>query len=97
MNNKASPHAMTPVTMSSRGEIVIPKKIRERYGLNRFAIKLVEREEGILIQPLKESPEETMDRWSREAEGLPEGFDPEHSYYEEMMEERVGKYIKNIR
>ena len=43
--------------VTSKGQIVIPKKIRERYGIcDSTSIHWVEREEGVLMIPDSEDP-----------------------------------------
>jgi len=43
--------------VTSKGQIVIPKKIREKYGIRTFtSIHWVEKAEGILMVPDSEDP-----------------------------------------
>ena len=43
--------------VTSKGQIVIPKKIREKYGIRAStSIRWVEKEEGILMVPDSEDP-----------------------------------------
>ena len=43
--------------VTSKGQIVIPKKLREKYGiLPATPIRWIERDEGILIIPQSEDP-----------------------------------------
>ncbi len=43
--------------VTSRGQIVIPKRIREKYGiLPSTSIRWIEKEEGILMVPDSEDP-----------------------------------------
>jgi AbrB family looped-hinge helix DNA binding protein len=43
--------------VTSKGQIVIPRKLRERYGIHTSTeIRWVERQEGILMVPLTEDP-----------------------------------------
>ena len=43
--------------VTSKGQIVIPKKIREKYGLRTStSIHWIEREEGVLMIPDSEDP-----------------------------------------
>ena len=43
--------------VTSKGQIVIPRKLRERYGIHTSTeIRWVERQEGILMIPLTEDP-----------------------------------------
>jgi len=43
--------------VTSKGQIVIPKKIREKYGIHpSTSIRWFEREEGILMVPDSEDP-----------------------------------------
>ena len=43
--------------VTSKGQIVIPKKIREKYGINpSTSIRWIEKREGILMVPDSEDP-----------------------------------------
>ncbi len=43
--------------VTSKGQVVIPKGIREKYGIDRAtAIRWIEKEEGILMVPESEDP-----------------------------------------
>jgi AbrB family looped-hinge helix DNA binding protein len=43
--------------VTSKGQIVIPKKIREKYGIRAStSIRWIEKEEGILMVPDSEDP-----------------------------------------
>ena len=48
---------VTTSKVSSKGQIVIPKRLREKYGIeSNMKINWVEREEGLLLVPEKEDP-----------------------------------------
>ena len=59
---------MVTVSMSKRGEIVIPKKIRERLGLKR-AVTLSVKNDMIEILP-QNSAESISARWERLAKSV---------------------------
>jgi AbrB family looped-hinge helix DNA binding protein len=50
----------TSSKVTSKGQIVIPKKIREKYGIRpSTSIRWIEKKEGILMVPDKEDPIKT--------------------------------------
>jgi antitoxin PrlF len=57
------PMAETIVTVTSKGQATIPKKMRERHGIGRKAL-VEDTEEGVLLKPL---PTPTMERGSLRA------------------------------
>ena len=43
--------------MSSKGQVVIPKKLREKYGIRTAtAVRWIEKDQGILMVPESEDP-----------------------------------------
>jgi AbrB family looped-hinge helix DNA binding protein len=43
--------------VTSKGQVVIPKKLREKYGIqSATAIRWIEKEQGILMVPKSEDP-----------------------------------------
>ena len=43
--------------MTSKGQVVIPKKLREKYGIRTAtAIRWIEKDQGILMVPESEDP-----------------------------------------
>jgi AbrB family looped-hinge helix DNA binding protein len=43
--------------VTSKGQVVIPKKLREKYGIrSETAIRWIEKDQGILIVPESEDP-----------------------------------------
>jgi AbrB family looped-hinge helix DNA binding protein len=43
--------------VTSKGQVVIPKKLREKYGIrSATAIRWVEKDQGILMEPESEDP-----------------------------------------
>jgi len=62
------------VRVSSKGQIVIPKPVRERYGLDRGRKLLIREVEGgilltvqkSMVEEAKEIAEEFRDRWPKD-------------------------------
>jgi len=49
--------------VTSKGQVVIPKKIRQKYGIHSStSIRWIEKEEGILMVPDSEDPIEAPRR-----------------------------------
>lgn len=72
---------MVTVTVSSKGQIVIPKEIREKYGLDQGAkVGVLEYPNEIVIVPL---PEDTV----KEARGLFSSKKPVRRMLAEAREE----------
>ncbi|MFP3929211.1 MAG: AbrB/MazE/SpoVT family DNA-binding domain-containing protein [Desulfobacteraceae bacterium] len=48
---------MTVVQISPKGQILIPKRLRERYGVRPGSrVQILEGQEGLLIKPAPEDP-----------------------------------------
>ena len=68
--------------VSSKGQIVIPKKIREKYGIRpSTSVHWVEKEEGILMIPDSEDPIVA-------ARGMLKGSGILKAYLEDKMREK---------
>ena len=68
--------------VTTKGQIVIPKKIREKYGIGpSTAIRWIEKSEGILMVPDQQDPVET-------AKGMFAGAELLQSYMEEKKAEK---------
>lgn len=67
--------------VTTRGQIVIPKKIREKYGIHpSTSIRWIEKSEGILMVPDSEDPIKT-------ARGMLQGSGILKIYLQEKMRE----------
>ncbi len=81
---------MTVVSISKRGEIVIPKKLRETIGLEAgSSVEITVQDKKLVIEP-SESIDTVMDRWEAWAKkyGTDMSDYDSDKAYEEMMEER---------
>jgi len=68
--------------VTSRGQIVIPKKIREKYGIRpSTSIRWIEKSEGILMVPDSEDPIEA-------AKGMLQGSGILKIYFQEKAAEK---------
>jgi AbrB family looped-hinge helix DNA binding protein len=79
--------------VTSKGQVVIPKCLREKYGiLPATAIRWIEREEGILIVPESEDP-------IRAARGMLEGAGILKAYLQEkeIEKQRENKRVAKIK
>jgi AbrB family looped-hinge helix DNA binding protein len=75
---------MQPATskVTSKGQIVIPKKIREKYGIHpSTSIRWVEKKEGILMVPDREEP-------IKAARGMLEGSGILKAYLKEKIKDK---------
>jgi AbrB family looped-hinge helix DNA binding protein len=83
--------AMSKVT--SKGQVVIPKWLREKYGIHpSTAIRWIESEEGILIVPESEDPIEAA-RGMLEGSGILEAYMKEKEL-EKLREKKKGAKAK---
>ncbi len=52
---------MAIVNVSSKGQVLIPKKIRERYGIKpKHKVQLLEQPDGIIIKTVPDDPIEAV-------------------------------------
>jgi len=76
-------HAATS-KVTTKGQIVIPKKIREKYGIQpSTSIRWIEKKEGILMVPDSEDPIVA-------ARGMLEGSGMLKAYMQDKKKERNG-------
>lgn len=53
---------MTTTTLSTKGQIIIPKEIRERHGWGPgLSLEVVEQGDSILLRPVRALPRTTVD------------------------------------
>jgi len=82
--------------VTSKGQVVIPKKIREKYGIHTStSIRWIEKEEGILMVPDSEDPIEAA-RGMFSGSGIFKAYLQEKKREKEREDKRVG-YGKKIR
>ncbi len=82
--------------VTSKGQVVIPKGIREKYGIDRAtAIRWIEKEEGILMVPDSEDPIKAA-RGMFSGSGILKAYLQEKKREKERENKRVG-YGKKIR
>jgi len=77
--------------VTSKGQVVIPKWLREKYGIHpATAIRWIEREEGILIVPESEDP-------IKAARGMLEGSGILKAYMKEKGLEKLREKKKGAK
>jgi AbrB family looped-hinge helix DNA binding protein len=79
--------------VTSKGQVVIPKKLREKYGIRTAtAIRWIEKDQGILMVPESEDPIEAT-------RGMLEGSGILKSYLKEKRREKLkeNKRIEKIK
>ncbi len=82
--------------VTSKGQVVIPKKIRQKYGIqSSTSIRWIEKEEGILMVPDSEDPIEAA-RGMFSGSGILKAYLQEKKREKERENKRVG-YGKKIR
>lgn len=53
---------MITTTMSTKGQVIIPKEVRERHGWDAgLSLELVEQEDGIVLRPVRATRRTTVD------------------------------------
>ncbi len=53
---------MITTTLSTKGQIIIPKEVRRQHGWDAgLVLELVEQEDGIVLRPLRAFPRTTVD------------------------------------
>jgi len=81
--------ALSKVT--SKGQIVIPKRLREKYGIiPATAIRWIERDDGILMVPESEDP-------IKSARGMLDGSEILRAYLKEKRLEKKRENKKFVR
>ena len=88
MNRTEQPKEMETASskVTSKGQIVIPKRLREKYGiLPATAIRWIEKDDGILMVPESEDP-------IRSARGMLQGSEILKAY---LKEKRLEKKREN--
>ena len=88
---------MQPATskVTSKGQIVIPKKIREKYGIHSSTlVRWIEKKEGILMVPDQEDPI-TAARGMLEGSGLLKAYLDEKNKDKDREAKRFAKSKKN--
>ncbi len=82
--------------VTSKGQVVIPKRIREKYGIHTStSIRWIEKKEGILMVPDSEDPIEAA-RGMFSGSGILKGYLQEKKREKERENKRVG-HGKKIR
>ena len=82
--------------VTSKGQVVIPKRIREKYGIHpSTSIRWIEKEEGILMVPDSEDPIKAA-RGMFSGSGILKAYLQEKKREKERENKRVG-YGKKIR
>jgi len=82
--------------VTSKGQVVIPKKIRQKYGIHSStSIRWIEKEEGILMVPDSEDPIEAA-RGMFSGSGILKAYLQEKKREKERENKRIG-YGKKIR
>ena len=82
--------------VTSKGQVVIPKGIREKYGIDRAtAIRWIEKEEGILMVPESEDPIKAA-RGMFSGSGILKAYLREKRREKEKENRKVG-HVKKIR
>ena len=82
--------------VTSKGQVVIPKKIRQKYRIqSSTSIRWIEKEEGILMVPDSEDPIEAA-RGMFSGSGILKAYLQEKKREKERENKRVG-YGKKIR
>ena len=78
--------------VTSKGQIVIPRKLRERYGIHTSTeIRWVERQEGILMIPLTEDTIAAA-RGMLEGSGILKAFQREKRVEKRRESNRLAKF-----
>lgn len=53
---------MTTTTLSTKGQIIIPKEIRERHGwVPGLSLEVVEQGDSVILRPVRARPRTTVD------------------------------------
>lgn len=77
--------------VTSKGQVVIPKKLREKYGIRTAtAIRWIEREQGILMVPESEDPIAAA-RGMLKGSGILKAFLKEKRLEKEKENKRIAK------
>lgn len=77
--------------VTSKGQVVIPKKLREKYGIRTStAIRWIEREQGILMVPESEDPIAAA-RGMLKGSGILKAFLKEKKLEKEKENKRIAK------
>ena len=78
--------------VTSKGQIVIPKKIREKYGIDpSTSIRWIEKKEGILMVPDSEDPIMAA-RGMLKGSGVLKAYMQEKDREKKMEERAVGRH-----
>ena len=78
-------------TVTSKGQVVIPKKLREKYGIRSATlIRWIEKDQGILMVPESEDPIVAM-RGMFKGSGILQAYLKEKRLDKQREDKRVGK------
>ncbi len=77
--------------VTSKGQVVIPKKLREKYGIrSATAIRWIEKDQGILMVPESEDPI-VATRGMLKGSGILKAYLKEKKLEKQMENKRVAK------
>ena len=78
--------------VTSKGQVVIPKKLREKYGIrSSTAIRWIEKEQGILMVPESEGPIAAA-RGMLKGSGILKAYMKEKKLEKQMEEKRIARF-----
>lgn len=81
----------TSSTVTSKGQVVIPKRLREKYGIRPATlIRWIEKDKGILMVPESEDPIVTM-RGMFKGSGMLKAYLNEKKLEKQREDKRVGR------
>lgn len=81
----------TSSTVTSKGQVVIPKRLREKYGIRPATlIRWIEKDKGILMVPESEDPIVTM-RGMFKGSGMLKAYLNEKKLEKQREDKRIGR------
>ncbi len=86
---------MPTATVSNKGWVVIPKKLREKYHLTPGAkVEITDQNGGVLIIPIPENPVEALHGLLAEGPSLTEDLLAERRREREREEEKANAHLR---